>query len=65
MKTYAEHAREISRCLDQVEKWQARLHDALAALAKEHGQEAGVDQEIMARAAAPKNPPRNPGREDT
>lgn len=72
--THQEHAEKIHQTLLEVEERQkklrravrklelatARHHQALADYAHEWGGESGVSDEIMAAAAAPKNPPRNP-----
>ena len=64
--THKEHADKVRECLDAVEatnrahhKAVRKLHKALAAYAAEHGAEAGIGDENIVVAAAPKNPPPN------
>lgn len=58
--TKNEHAQAIKGFLFEVEAATARLHAALAAAAVEYGEELGIDNDIVATAAAPKKPPVNP-----
>ena len=64
--THREHADRVRECLAAAEstnrahhKAVRKLHNALAAYAAEHGAEAGIGDEIVVLAAAPKNPPDN------
>lgn len=57
--TKAEHATRIKRTLDTVHRALDAHHAALAAFAAEYGEADGVEGEIVALAAAPKNPPNN------
>jgi hypothetical protein len=64
--THNEHANKVRECLANVEatnrahhKAIRKLHKALAAYAAEHGAEAGIGEDNIVLAAAPKNPPDN------
>lgn len=64
--THKEHADNVRECLAAVESTNrahhravVMLHCALAAFASEHGAAAGIGDENIALAAAPKNPPDN------
>jgi hypothetical protein len=58
--TPQEHAERILRTMRRVELAQRAHHEALSALAREHGAALGLDGGIIAT-AAPKNPPENTG----
>lgn len=64
--THKEHADKVRECLNSVEATSRvhhravrKLHKALAAYATEHGAQAGIGEENIVLAAAPKNPPDN------
>jgi len=64
--THQEHADRVRKCLEAVETTNRahhrailRLHKALAGYATEHGAAAGIGDENIVLAAAPKNPPDN------
>ena len=64
--THKEHADCVRECLAAVEstnrahhKAVRKLHNSLAAYAAEHGAAAGIGDENVILAVAPKNPPDN------
>ena len=57
--TPAEHAERLHRTAKALDRAHKAHHEALAAFARDCGEELGVEPEIIA-AAAPKDPPPNP-----
>lgn len=55
--THDQHARRIKRTLDTLHKALDAHHAALAAYAEEHGPGQGVEEGLVALAAAPKKRP--------